>query len=173
MKDKNKGFTLVELLAVIVVLAIIMIIAVPSVLSSMDNARKNTFVIEARKILNSAMAKRQSNELTGNINAGATSVSIKMNGATTAVSYYCYTLSGIGVDAGGRYHGVVLYNPTNQTWYLKMSDGTNMTSGTNVTSTSKNGLSGFKTLEELNTSSNVVANTVATATIAGLDLCTF
>ena len=50
MKDilKNrKGFTLVELLAVIVVLAIIILIALPAVLSSMEKARKNAFIVEA------------------------------------------------------------------------------------------------------------------------------
>ncbi|UKI28884.1 MAG: type II secretion system GspH family protein [Clostridium sp.] len=36
----KKGFTLVELLAVIVVLAIIMIIAIPAVVESMNNAKK-------------------------------------------------------------------------------------------------------------------------------------
>ena len=41
MKKLNKkGFTLVELLAVIVVLAIIMVLTVPSVLSSMNSARQ-------------------------------------------------------------------------------------------------------------------------------------
>ena len=38
---KNKGFTLVELLAVIVILAIIMIIAVPNVTEAMNNSKKN------------------------------------------------------------------------------------------------------------------------------------
>ena len=42
-KRNNKGFTLVELLAVIVILAIIMIIAIPSVLATMSTARKKTF----------------------------------------------------------------------------------------------------------------------------------
>ena len=39
---KNKGFTLVELLAVIVVLAIISIIAVPQVLITVEKARKSS-----------------------------------------------------------------------------------------------------------------------------------
>lgn len=52
MRKKN-GFTLVELLAVIVVLAIIMIIAIPSVLDTMNNARRKTFVIYAEKIFKS------------------------------------------------------------------------------------------------------------------------
>lgn len=43
MKKLNrKGFTLIELLAIIVILAIIMVVTVPTVLSSMGDARKNT-----------------------------------------------------------------------------------------------------------------------------------
>ena len=54
MKDvlKNrKGFTLVELLAVIVVLAIIILIAMPAVLSAMEKARKNALKTEASEIV--------------------------------------------------------------------------------------------------------------------------
>ena len=47
---KNKGFTLVELLAVIVILAIIMIIAIPAVLNTMQTARKKTFMEFAQKV---------------------------------------------------------------------------------------------------------------------------
>lgn len=50
----RKGFTLVELLAVIVVLAIIILIAMPAVLNSMEKARKNSFAIEANEVVKSA-----------------------------------------------------------------------------------------------------------------------
>lgn len=51
MKKKN-GFTLVELLAVIVVLALIMVIAIPSVLDAMNKARRSAFVEYAQKAIN-------------------------------------------------------------------------------------------------------------------------
>ena len=41
MKEKNKGFTLVELLAVIVILAIIALIATPIILNVIDDAKTN------------------------------------------------------------------------------------------------------------------------------------
>lgn len=44
----KKGFTLVELLAVIAILAILVIIALPNVLSMYNQARKDTFVTEVR-----------------------------------------------------------------------------------------------------------------------------
>lgn len=40
---KKKGFTLVELLAVIVVLAIVAVIAIPTVASVLNTARKGVF----------------------------------------------------------------------------------------------------------------------------------
>ena len=39
--NKNKGFTLIELIAVIVILAILMVIAVPKILNVIENSRKS------------------------------------------------------------------------------------------------------------------------------------
>ena len=42
MKKLNrKGFTLIELLAVVVIMAVILVVTIPSVLTSMNNAKKN------------------------------------------------------------------------------------------------------------------------------------
>ena len=53
-KLNNKGFTLVELLAVIVVLAIVMGLAVVAITGVLDNARKATFVADAKQFLEGA-----------------------------------------------------------------------------------------------------------------------
>ena len=53
MKRKN-AFTLVELLAVIAILAILIIIALPNILRMFNNAKKNSFVTEARSIFKTA-----------------------------------------------------------------------------------------------------------------------
>ena len=47
----NKGFTLVELLAVIVVLAIVMGIAAVAITNVLDSTRKNAFVASARSYI--------------------------------------------------------------------------------------------------------------------------
>lgn len=47
MKNNKKGFTLVELLAVIVILAIIALIATPIILNVIDSARKNAAINSA------------------------------------------------------------------------------------------------------------------------------
>ena len=51
---KKRGFTLVELLAVIVVLAILAIVAVPIVVNTLENSRKDSFKNSARGILEAA-----------------------------------------------------------------------------------------------------------------------
>ena len=52
---KNKGFTLVELLAVIAILAILVIVAMPNVLGMFNQAKMNSFVTEVQKIMDTAM----------------------------------------------------------------------------------------------------------------------
>ena len=51
---KKKGFTLVELLAVIAILAILVIVAMPNVLGMFNQAKANTFVTEVQKYMDTA-----------------------------------------------------------------------------------------------------------------------
>ncbi len=53
MKNR-KGFTLVELLAVIVILGVIMLIAVPNVVSMIDRNKKRTYIEDARNMVTMA-----------------------------------------------------------------------------------------------------------------------
>ena len=41
---KEKGFTLVELLAVIVIMAILLMVAIPAISKTLEDVRKRTFV---------------------------------------------------------------------------------------------------------------------------------
>ena len=103
---KNKeGFTLVELLAVIVVLAIIMIIAVPNVLTSMNTAKKSSFVVEARKVLNKAQEQYQTDSLT----------------KAAAEMPTCYSLADLNIETGGKYYGSV--SVTNNEFKIYLYDG--------------------------------------------------
>lgn len=54
---KKKGFTLVELLAVIVILAIILAIAVPSITKLIDNQRKSAFESSIKLIIKNLEVK--------------------------------------------------------------------------------------------------------------------
>jgi type IV pilus assembly protein PilA len=51
LKNNKKGFTLVELLAVIVILAVILAIAVPSISTVMDSAKKSAFEDNVKLII--------------------------------------------------------------------------------------------------------------------------
>ncbi len=62
---KKKGFTLVELLAVIAILAILVIIALPNVLEMFREAKENTFVTEAQKIFQTAKTQYVNDSISG------------------------------------------------------------------------------------------------------------
>lgn len=60
MKLNKKGFTLVELLAAMVILAAIMVIAVPNVMGILNNSRANAYVEDAKKLISLAEYKFRS-----------------------------------------------------------------------------------------------------------------
>ena len=50
-KKKNKAFTLIELLAVIIILGVLMIIAIPSVTTYISNSRKTAYIDTAKQVI--------------------------------------------------------------------------------------------------------------------------
>jgi len=68
-KNRKKGFTLVELLAVIVILAIILVIAVPKVMSVIEDSKKATLESTAKMIASSAEKQKVQNTVLGNSDA--------------------------------------------------------------------------------------------------------
>ena len=56
-RNKMKGFTLVELLAVIVILAIILVIAVPKIMSVIEDTKKANLESTAKMIVGQAEKK--------------------------------------------------------------------------------------------------------------------
>lgn len=61
MKLNNKGFTLVELLAAMVILAAIMLIAVPNIMGILNNSKADAYVEDAKKLLSLAEYKIRAN----------------------------------------------------------------------------------------------------------------
>ncbi len=78
LKQNKKGFTLVELLAVIVILAVLIVIAMPSVLKIMENARRSAFETEVKSYLKAAQTQYATN-LAGNATGGASSTNTFTN----------------------------------------------------------------------------------------------
>ena len=98
----KKGFTLVELLAIIVVLAIIALLAVQAVLPTLDKAKKQLFALEAQRAIDAA----QSYFLTASV-TGAEGL------PTAKDSYKCVSIEdliskGFFETKGGEYNGYVV-----------------------------------------------------------------
>ena len=142
MKKTNKGFTLVELLAVIVILAIIMIIAIPAVLQTMQSARQKTFKEYVTKVYTAA----QNSYLSETTLAGSgTGKGIKDISVTetvssgTPVTRTCvgYNVAdGLGLSSVGTYTGAVLVCPGTSTSekiniLVRLEDGNYQTDATN------------------------------------------
>ncbi len=54
---KKNGFTLVEILAVVIILGILMIIAVPAVSKYVNDSRKSTYILTAKEYIDMAKLK--------------------------------------------------------------------------------------------------------------------
>lgn len=104
MKKLNKkGFTLVELLAVIVVLAIIMVLTLPTIMNSMNSARQSTFLLYASRMLDTAADKYQSDAL--------------LNGGES-----CYTIEQLNNGNTSKYHGIVHIEDNGNVMKIQMYD---------------------------------------------------
>ena len=57
LNDKNKGFTLVELIVVLVILAILAAILIPALLGYIDRAREKQDVLDARNLMMATQAE--------------------------------------------------------------------------------------------------------------------
>jgi len=110
---KKKGFTLVELLAVIAILAILVIIALPNVMGMFNNAKKSSFETEVKNIIKYAGTEWMTKSLS--MASGNTSVEfytkdgnnkITSLDSRDALKYY------VKMDATGKITGLYVYDGT-------------------------------------------------------------
>lgn len=122
----KKGFTLVELLAVIAILAILVIIALPNVLSMFNDSKKNSFMTEVREVFSTAQKQFMADAVTGAANGLTYS-----NNLTTACDPATGKLEmqGRAVDGGSLSYSITL-NSDGTVASMNVSDGTFSYSGT-------------------------------------------
>ena len=94
---KKNGFTLVELLAVIVILAVIMIIAIPAVLSTMKTAKSKGFMEYLQKVSNTAQKKYVEDTT--------------FNGYPNGDAYFYNIRTDLGLTSSGNFGGYVFVFP--------------------------------------------------------------
>ncbi len=129
MKDK-KGFTLVELLAVIAILAILVIIALPNVMGMFNQAKENSFTTEIKTVYQQAEQKWISDSMfnTGEkvyarCKSQVCTSQLDLSGRTE-LEYY------IKINQAGK---VIEYYATNGTYqYSYSGNGLNITDIKNV-----------------------------------------
>lgn len=147
----KKGFTLVELLAVIVILALIMVLTVPTILDQMNSARQSSFLLYAEEMLKTAQTKYQSDLLVGE---------------SPASCYDFATLTGSS-NVQQQYKGKVIVADTNAatlTFKIVMYDNNYMVGYEEVTGEdgTKQTLPVGKTFAEIETMKSNLKNTKLT-----------
>ena len=136
---KNKGFTLVELLAVIAILAILVIIALPNVLKMFNDAKKNSFLTEAKTVYGEAGKKY----ISDNIASPSNNEHIYCKSKTDSLNPL--SLSGRGInyyiktDSNGNVNTIVVWDDTR---YVAKKDSkidvTSLTESKDITDDIKN-----------------------------------
>ena len=114
----KKGFTLVELLAVIAILAILVIIALPNVLKMFNDAKKNSFITETKTIYSEVSKKYISESMKGNkLTYVSSEDNTKLN-MTGRDLQYCVLLNSDG--------SVKSMKVSNGEWVAELSDNKNI-----------------------------------------------
>lgn len=144
-KNNKKGFTLVELLAVIVVLALIMVLTVPTILTQMENAQKKSFIVFSGRVINKAIEKHAEKDLVGTPNFGT------VKNDTALTNKNCFNLTQLGFQSEGSYTGFVTIETegATTTYKLYLKDKKYMFNGVEssavLNATDATPLSGFTT----------------------------
>ena len=115
---KKKGFTLVELLAVMVILAVILVIAVPQIMDIIKESRKGTLISSAKLIAASAESAKLSNDTLG-INKTITCSDVsKLNSEdyeSCTITFDSNGKANVTIVGKGKFEGMSVCSATRET----------------------------------------------------------
>ena len=113
---KKKGFTLVELLAVIVILAVILVIAVPKITDTIKNSKIASFESSAKTIAAQAEKKKMENEILENQNPLSCSDVVKLNDSDygSCNIYFDGNTAKVSLIGKGKFEGLQIINGTKE-----------------------------------------------------------
>ena len=129
MKNKVKGFTLVELLAVIVILAIILVIAVPKITDTIKNSKIASFESSAKTIAAQAEKKKMENEILDNTGSINCSDIVKLNNndyGSCSITFDGNTAK-VSLVGSGKFEGLKIINGTKDNATATITTGSTKT----------------------------------------------
>ena len=109
MKKNKKGFTLVELLAVIVILAVILVIAIPRIIDVIDSSKLSSFESSARMIISDAEKQYAINKVNGIEEEISCENTSKLNNneySNCEITFDSEGLASIELTGSGKFEGL-------------------------------------------------------------------
>ncbi len=127
LKSNKKGFTLVELLAVIVILALLIIITANTVLPMMNKTKKSAMVTYAGRVVSNALANYQADNLTSGTSGAATKYYSIETIMGTADYFGCVEVTSDGKATPTLTVTVKMFDKSNKLFFNSSTTGSTFT----------------------------------------------
>ena len=122
MRKKKNAFTLIELLAVIVILAVILVISIPRILDVIETSKKDSFKNAAQLIADSAEKKKASNKLLDKDEEITCKDVAKINDddyASCIITFDSDGIAKVSITGKGKFDGLKITNGTKENAEVK------------------------------------------------------
>ena len=122
MRKKKNAFTLIELLAVIVILAVILVISIPRILDVIETSKKDSFKNAAQLIADSAEKKKVSDKLLGKDEEITCKDVAKISDedyASCKISFDSDGIAKVSITGKGKFNGLKITNGTKENAEVK------------------------------------------------------
>ena len=122
MRKKKNAFTLIELLAVIVILAVILVISIPRILDVIETSKKDSFKNAAQLIADSAEKKKVSDKLLGKDESITCKDVAKISDEdykSCTISFDENGIAKVSITGKGKFDGLKITNGTKENAEVK------------------------------------------------------